>query len=244
MSNKEETQNTFMQDYNKSLLKAISEFPEIKKDETANIKYKDKNGKWQDKSYKYASLSSILRTVVPILNQNSIRIKDKTINGNIQKTFLVHANGYSEDTEHLLYQSIPTNYNKGIDHQGIASSKTYARRYNIMDLLGICPSDDDDGYLGSLSVGSDINDDKVIDYTSPFKNDEERTHFTKCFKTLLDGLSDAKDLEPTRVKYWKDGAKIISVIEKSPETHPDFYECLQVMRNNYGLCKKNLTGDK
>lgn len=91
----------------------------------------------------YITLDGILETVRPILSKNGLAvIQEATTNevGNITvKTMLVHESGECYSTDKLTM--IPQKIN---DPQCLGSLITYAKRYQLGALLGICESVDDD----------------------------------------------------------------------------------------------------
>lgn len=92
----------------------------------------------------YITLDGILETVRPILSKHSLAvIQEATTNevGNVTvRTILVHESGESFSTDKLTM--IPNKIN---DPQCLGSCITYAKRYQLGALLGICESVDDDG---------------------------------------------------------------------------------------------------
>lgn len=91
---------------------------------------------------KYADLKSVREAVLPHLNQHGIAVYQPLETGefgHVQKTVFVHA-----DSGDTLETTIPLLMQRQ-DMQGLGSAITYARRYGLMSLAGIAPSEDDDG---------------------------------------------------------------------------------------------------
>ena len=115
-----------------ALVAAQAEFTVIERGET---------GQAGDRRYKYASLSDVLKAVLPALQKNDILALQRTIidgDGMVMETTLHHAPSGTEITS-LTPLPLPTNW------QQWGSALTYARRYSIQALLGIAPEDDEDG---------------------------------------------------------------------------------------------------
>lgn len=90
----------------------------------------------------YADLKSVREAALPALNRHGIAVYqplETTELGNIQKTVFVHA-----DSKETLETAIPLILGKQ-DMQGLGAAITYGRRYGLMSLAGIAPSEDDDG---------------------------------------------------------------------------------------------------
>lgn len=91
----------------------------------------------------YITLDGILETVRPILTKNGLAIfqEVKGSEGTISvKTKILHESGESLDTEWLEMKPAKSN-----DPQALGSCITYAKRYQLGAVLGICESIDDDG---------------------------------------------------------------------------------------------------
>lgn len=119
-----------------SLIKAQLEFPVISKDST-NPHFKNK----------YVSLDNAVDVLQPVLNKHGLAVIqtfEDLGNGKAGiRTILAHESGETiEGTQPLS----PVKD----DPQGIASASTYARRYGLLGICGVAPSDeDDDGNLAS-----------------------------------------------------------------------------------------------
>jgi hypothetical protein len=97
--------------------------------------------------FDYISLDGILETVRPLLAKHGLAImQDTCSNGDVimVKTFLVHTSG--EFVETSMLTMIPT---RARDPQSMGSCITYAKRYQLSALIGVCESVDDDGNQAS-----------------------------------------------------------------------------------------------
>ena len=121
-----------------ALSEAQGEFPIIPK-ESSNPFFKSK----------YAELSTIVRTVQPVLRKHGLSVTQLTEDGEsgiTVRTMLMHKSGeYISGT--LKMQPVKS------DPQGIGSAITYARRYGLSAILGIATDDDDDGAAASGTTG-------------------------------------------------------------------------------------------
>lgn len=90
---------------------------------------------------KYASLKAHLKATVPHLNKVGISLRSSTrINGDdmvLRVKLCFKGIVFDESEWHIGKKSLPP--------QQAGSANTYAMRYTIADLLGICGEDDDDG---------------------------------------------------------------------------------------------------
>lgn len=95
-------------------------------------------------NYKYAQLDQILDMVRPILSQHGLTISQFTDQKNVLYTRLRHASGQWFSSEVAL--PLNENDNKRSIEQAWGSSVTYMRRYQILSLLGLHPTgEDNDG---------------------------------------------------------------------------------------------------
>lgn len=120
-----------------ALSKAQGAFPEIGKDKRAHIQTKA-GGHF---SYQYADLATILGAVRKPLSENELAILQPVqVTGNRVSvtTVLAHSSGEWVSDELALPIADPT------DARSLASAVTYARRYGLIALLGIAPTDEDD----------------------------------------------------------------------------------------------------
>ena len=121
-------------------VKAQSELPAF---------YKDTSGY----NYKYMGLDQLLGIARPIFNKYGIGIMHECyseVRDNYTvvsvRTVLVHKDGYAHySTPHEM----PVEQKKGLTvAQCIGSAETYARRYSLQGILGVCAEEDTDGSYG------------------------------------------------------------------------------------------------
>jgi hypothetical protein len=97
---------------------------------------------------KYADLASVMDACKKPLSENGLAIVQfpRTVEGGVEvETMLAHSSG--EWMCESLF--LPT---AKYDAQGIGSAITYARRYALSSIAGVCP-EDDDGNAAAASVG-------------------------------------------------------------------------------------------
>lgn len=137
-----------------ALAEAQGEFPIIPK-ESVNPFFKSK----------YAELSTIVRTVQPVLRKYGLSVTQLTEDGDsgiTVRTVLMHKSGeYISGT--LKMQPVKS------DPQGIGSAITYARRYGLSAILGIATDDDDDGSAASGTTGQAKKDTPKQEPKAPAK---------------------------------------------------------------------------
>lgn len=118
-----------MKNIAKALLEAQSKFDPITKDTEAF-------------KYKYAPLDKVLDAIRPALTEHGILITqpsgfDEDIM--VQKTILFHT-----ESGETLESSMTLQCNSGTQDRG--SEVTYLRRYTLLNIVGVCPvNEDDDG---------------------------------------------------------------------------------------------------
>lgn len=141
-----------MENLYKSFIKFQSEFQGMKPD-ASNPFFKSS----------YITLDGILETVRPILAKHELAVmQEATGDGEFiyVKTKLIHGSGEMLETD-LLKMKPQKN-----DPQQMGSCITYAKRYQLAALLGICESVDDDGNKATYGNGqpdivSSINDKQI-----------------------------------------------------------------------------------
>jgi hypothetical protein len=99
---------------------------------------------------KYATLTSLVESVAPALNENGISVWQPVEDGpGVAKqvtTLLAHSSGeWIESTLTLILQRQ--------DMQGLGSATTYARRYALAAMVGAVTEEDDDGNSASQASG-------------------------------------------------------------------------------------------
>lgn len=98
-------------------------------------------------SYRFASLDEIMSTVTPLLSDLGLSVSWKSAvkaNAVIVSCRIAHALGHVEDAGEVEMPVVSgdTGANPA---QRVGIALTYARRYALMNALGIAPEDDDDG---------------------------------------------------------------------------------------------------
>lgn len=129
-----------------ALAKAQAEIKTPIKNQTVQMKFKDKNDVWREKIYKYADLAGVMDAIRDPLSKNGIAVFHKmgyceNIYG--MRTFLIHSSGQYIDT----WYPLPDPQKQQIKAQDFGSALTYARRYSLSGLVGIASEDDDDGEI-------------------------------------------------------------------------------------------------
>src|SRR3990167_7600508 len=122
--------------------------PPIKKTSSAKIQTRSGPGY----SYRFASLDEIMATVTPVLTDLGLSVSWKSAikaNGVVVSCRVAHALGHVEDGGEVEMPIVSgdTGANPA---QRVGIALTYARRYALMNALGIAPEDDDDA--GSADV--------------------------------------------------------------------------------------------
>lgn len=116
----------------------ISSFMSVQK----RIKHIKETGYNKHFTSKHATLDYAIEKIYPILNDNSFVLM-QPLGFKSVRTLLIHTSGQ------MLESEISLPYN-GEDPQKLASCITYLRRYALLAILGIAPSDeDDDGHHAS-----------------------------------------------------------------------------------------------
>lgn len=134
---------TGMRNIHMALCAAQSEIKNPPKERTADT------GKYK---YKYADISDVLETILPILTKFGISVSQSTRieeGSMILKTELTH--GESETSVSCDYPVCSLNG----DHQKMGGALTYARRYALCTMVGVAPSDDLDGADAAKSGDGD-----------------------------------------------------------------------------------------
>lgn len=137
-----------MENLFKSFIKFQSEFKGMKADAT-NPFFKSN----------YITLDGILETVRPLLTKNSLAIfqEVKGSEGSIAvKTKLLHESGEFIETEWLEMKPSKAN-----DPQALGSCITYAKRYQLGAVLGICESVDDDGNKATGNTNKKLSENQI-----------------------------------------------------------------------------------
>lgn len=126
---------------------AMAEFqrrvPPIKKDSTATVT--TMRGQYK---YSYAQLGDILEIIRPILGELGLTVTwDTAMEGNriTVSCKISHELGHTE-TSGKVSMPLPDDADRGGSNplQKVGSAMTYARRYSLLCVTGLCPEDDDD----------------------------------------------------------------------------------------------------
>lgn len=166
----------------------------------------------------YADLSSVWEACRQPLNDNEIAVVQLTNNGAdyvTVSTMLVHTSGEWIRSDLSLTP-------KQKDPQGVGSAITYARRYALAAIAGVCPVDDDaEGAMGRNMA------EKV---TSTFKGVEVGTTEEakkKKIRTLVDQLG----YTPQAVEEWQALIKAKTQLALEPSNYDEIIERLTVLLN-------------
>jgi len=122
----------------KALTLAQSDFKKIKKDKTAKVNGKTKEGKWYEYTFDYADLGDLMEVTRPTLNKHGLAISQPIVMDGgavIVRTRLLHESGQ------FLECDYPACSIHG-DHQKMAAAITYARKGGYSALIGIVAEDD------------------------------------------------------------------------------------------------------
>jgi hypothetical protein len=123
----------------KNLIKALIEFqdkvPAIELNSEVEIKGKSKTGKDYKLKFKYADLPYIIKTIKPVLKECGL-VFSHVMQGDKVGCMLYH-----QDGDHIeSWMTIPING----DMKNNGANITYARRYTLTSVLGICAEEDKD----------------------------------------------------------------------------------------------------
>lgn len=160
--------------FNSAVSSAQGKMPRI-------IKRKDVKGKNGQVQYKYAPLEDIMEMLQPVMDEHdlSLRHTTKTTDGGcmLVKTLLMHKFGHSEPTELLL--PIDTSGSKN-NVQGVGSTLSFGKRYNICSHFNIVFADEDDD---AQMVDKKINKTQLSIITTKLSNLEDPEYVSsKIFK--------------------------------------------------------------
>lgn len=126
-----------------ALAKAQGEFEPVHRNKTVAVQMKS-GGSY---TFAYAPLETILAAVLPALNRNGFALvqavegeaqfaEDAPPRGEYVTTTLYHANGWLSNKVRIII--------KEPGAQAYGSALTFARRYSVTLLLGVCADEDDD----------------------------------------------------------------------------------------------------
>lgn len=120
----------------KALVAFQKELPSVTKDKTAKVPTKS-GGEY---SYSYADLGSITAVVIPLLTKHGLSFitAPRMTEASYELVgILIHESGEQIEGALPIYGRQP---------QEIGSAITYARRYLLGAMTGVCTEDDDDGH--------------------------------------------------------------------------------------------------
>ena len=121
-----------------ALVAAQSEMPEIPKDGTATVRGVSKSGKPYEYEYKYGTLPTIFRMVLPVLHKHGIALTQTSGDGHLITT-LRHESG------ECLSSSLEMPSPRSLSPQDWGKAHSYYRRYEVNGMLGISPDEDTNG---------------------------------------------------------------------------------------------------
>lgn len=150
----------------------------------------------------YATIESVIDSVVPALNEQGIAViqgpsADESFQGACLETMLVHTSG--QWISSLI--KIPSGKN---DAHGFGSAYTYARRYSLAAMCGIKQYDDD----GNAAAEKEKEKSKNIDIIKKLPKDIQLG-----FKAIKPKLGKGMDEE----QYYAEVVKIIQANNGDPE---------------------------
>lgn len=155
-----------------ALAKAQAEFGTISRSKTVLVRMKS-GGQYK---FSYAPLEAILRATMPALNKYGFGLVQAIENDSVV-THLHHAAGsYSNTVKIMVVDSGPQAYGSAI---------TYARRYGVTLLLGVCADDDDDG---NAAEGNEAEEQERTAHDA--KRELEAKLLASSFKVAHDNKSD------------------------------------------------------
>lgn len=161
-----------------SLVAALGELTNVVRDEAANIPGKDGR---QGYSYRYADLGGLLSGVRPILAKHGLAITQGVTNDGRQvavTTTILHVSGESMVTDPLTLPGAGT-------PQAVGSAITYARRYQLMAVLGLASDDDD----GQQAAATPYVERQLV---APPLDNPERVAAVAVFESIRDMSADDK----------------------------------------------------
>src|SRR5271157_118898 len=174
-----------------ALAKAQGEFPDIGKDKTITVSYKDKvTNAYKTTKRSYSSLENIIRTIKAILSKNGLSVlqRQRIENDNIYLvTRLSHSSGQWIDSWTYL---APIGLNS-TEQQNFGTAKTYQRRYELLSILNLSPSDETDNDGNPIDIQPEDDAEKITTISQGqsfelydlFKNHPDvKAQFFDCYK--------------------------------------------------------------
>lgn len=143
--------------FHEALAAFRAECPSIAKNRTANIAAAGGNGY----GYTFADLAQIARVADPILSRHGLTYTfDSTVEGGnlVTACTLRHVAGHTI-TSHF---TVPVDSRAGMSpQQKFASASTFARRYALVQVLGLTTCDPDDDGAGEAADAARVTADQV-----------------------------------------------------------------------------------
>jgi hypothetical protein len=205
----------------KAILEAKKEFDALYKD-AANPFFKSS----------YVSLPNINKTVEPKLHENGVFIShcNEIING---KDYHVTRLFYVEDGT-FLKTCFPTRIDT-LKVQEIGSLYTYARRYNIVDLLNLSADEDDDGNVANGNKS-----------TSTSKSTTSKKSTTKSATPTVDATELTLKKNAPRLVSWRTekGWEIDRIVEEIVKLYPELVEKAADELEEYQESVPSMTEDR
>ena len=130
------TQSPVVKEVFTAFAQAQAKFPSIAKEK-------------QGYGYKYAELSSVLSSTLPILAEFELHFTQYTTRKNILHTRIGHSSGEYFESQYEMPFPTPEEFSakntkKTSYMQELGTIRTYTRRYEALALLGLQPDDDTD----------------------------------------------------------------------------------------------------
>lgn len=145
----------------KALSLAQGKFPKIKRDSSVSQKGVTRAGKEYEIKYEYAPLESIISSCKVALSENELSFSQSFMfypEYAVVETLLMHSSGEWIITE------FPVLLNEANKMQLIGAAATYARRYALIETIGVQPDDEDD----------DAQNEEFIQNKSTFKQSPKK----------------------------------------------------------------------
>jgi len=136
----------------------------------------------------YADLTSVMEAVKPLLKQNGLAVSQVN-DGDILVTYLLHKSG------EFITSKTPILYADG-NPQKFGSGMTYARRYALAAILGVCTEDDDANEAVKPEAKPAKKSNPAMDFYAPLEAKQAVKQLTTCQEYV------------DRIKYQMDCLKI------------------------------------
>jgi hypothetical protein len=160
---------------------------------------------------RYADLSSVWDAIRDAFQSHGLavtQIPDMDGDKPVLVTVLMHKSGQ------WISGTYPINPSKN-DPQGIGSAITYARRYALQAVAGVCP-DDDDGEAAHGRIAKVDSTTGEVKKAQPKWTDDQRTEIGKWFNAIIQGNKDGERLvNDFRAKYkYTDPVEVIRLCKE------------------------------